>query len=412
MFVDRLIQPGDIVLSTTPESMSRIIRLAIAADISHAMICVDASSVIDSTGDGVHARNLSRIVLEPGCAGHVLRPLQPLTPKQLISVIGYARGMVGTRYSKAGAAKSVLAGVSTGRRQFCSRLVGQAYRHAGILLVDDPDRCHPGELLKSQLLMEVPDVLAELTPAQAACIREDKDNVQEMRDGTNSLLEKARALSPSIESLNDIDAYLIEHPAADDHLVEALQLSGYLEFWRGNVSRCPWQYNITLMEEHPVSLEQMQNYCTNLLTDEQLGLNRFLVNRAGYVAWHTAHSHQYFAMMADLYTQLAEGHAQRVRTATVWLQRRGLQESMATELLHPHTPKWFQSLRKWDPRQAAMTEMAIKSAGSADVCSVCADTPASDYVVEKMPPAGPGTIRLCDFCFRLRLAGEPMKPFP
>lgn len=411
-FVDRLIQPGDIVLSTTPESMSRIIRKAIGADISHAMICVGFSSVIDSTGDGVHARNLSRIVLEPGCAGHVLRPVQPLTPDQLSSVIAYARGMIGTRYSKTGAAKSLLAGVATGRRQFCSRLVGQAYGHAGILLVDDPDFCHPGELLKSPLLVEVSDVLVELTTEQAAYRREDKDNVQEMRDGTNALLEKARVLSPGIESLNDIDAYLIEHPEANGPLVEALQLSGYLELWRGMVSRSPWQYDITLMEERPLSPEQMQNYCTDLLAGEQLGPNRFLVNRAGYVAWHTAHRHQYFAMMAELYTLLAELHAQRVMTATTWLERRGLKESVATELLRPHTPEWFQSQREWDPRQAAMVEMAIKTAGSDEVCSVCADAPASDFVVAKMPPAGPGTIRLCDFCFRFRSADEPMKPFP
>jgi hypothetical protein len=251
----------------------------------------------------------------------------------------------------------------------------------------------------------------DLTPEQAACMRENMDGVQMMRDGTNSLLEKARALSRSIESLNDIDAYLIEHPEADDRLVEALRLSGFLEPRRVNFIRCPWQYDITLMERYPVPLEQMQNYCSNLLKDEQLGANRFLVNRAGYVAWHTAHRHKYFAMMEQLYTQLAADHAQRVKTATVWLQRRGLKESMTTELLHPHTPEWFQSLRKWDPLQAAMTEVAIQTAGSADVCSVCADTPASDYVAEKMPTPGPGTIRLCDFCFRLRSAGEPMKPF-
>ena len=411
-FVNRLIQPGDIVLSTTPEPMSRIIRKAIGANISHAMICVGFASVIDSTGDGVHARNLSRIVLEPGCAGHVLRLVQPLTPDQLNSVITYARGMIGTRYSKTGAAKSVLAGVAAGRRQFCSRLVGQAYRHAGILLVDDPDFCHPGELLKSPLLVEVPGVLEELSTEQAAYRREGKDTVQEMRDATNALLEKARMLSPSIESLNDIDAYLIEHPEADGPLVEALQLSGYLELWRGMVDRSPWQYDITLMEERHASQEQMQDYCTDLLAGEQLGSNRFLVNRAGYVVWHTAHRHQYFAMMAELYTVLAALHAKRVGTATAWLERRGLKESVATELIRPHTPEWFRSLREWDPRQAAMVELAIKTAGSVDVCSVCADAPASDYVAVKMPPAGPGTIRLCDFCFRFRSANEPMKPFP
>lgn len=408
----QIIQPGDIVLTTTPEPMSRIIQKTIGSDISHAMICVESGSVIDSTGDGVHARNLARIVLEPGCAGHVLRPIEPLTSSQLSAIVVYARTMIGTRYSKTGAVKSVMAGLNAGHRQFCSRLVGQAYRHAGILLVDNPDFCHPGELLKSPLLLEVPNVLMELTPEHAAHIREDEDNVQEMRDATNALLEKARMLSPSIESLNDIDEYLIGHPEADVHLSEALQLSGYLELWHGMASRSPWQYEITLMEAHPVSQEQLRSYCSTLLSDEQSGPNRFLVNRAGYVGWYTNYQHQYFALMVELYTQLAQLHTQRVETAATWLQRRGLKQPLVAELLRPHTLEWFESLRQWDPRQAAMAEIAIQTAGSADVCSVCADAPASDYVSANLPPAGPGTIRLCEFCFQFRSASEPMEPLP
>jgi hypothetical protein len=76
VFDTSLIQPGDVVLTTTPEPMSQAIRKVTGADISHAMICVGKSSVIDSTGDGVHARNLQRLILEPGCAGHVLRPVE------------------------------------------------------------------------------------------------------------------------------------------------------------------------------------------------------------------------------------------------------------------------------------------------------------------------------------------------
>ncbi len=61
VFVAGLIQPADIVLTTTPERLSQTIRKVIGSDISHAMICVGNSSVIDSTGDGVHARNLQRL---------------------------------------------------------------------------------------------------------------------------------------------------------------------------------------------------------------------------------------------------------------------------------------------------------------------------------------------------------------
>ena len=182
VFIADLVKPGDVVLTTTPEPLSQTIRQFTGADISHAMICVGKSSVIDSTGDGVHARNLQRLILEPGCAGHVLRPVKPLTTDQLRSVIVFARAAIGTRYTMTGAAKSVLAGFVAGSRQYCSRLVAQAYRDAGVNLTSDADFCHPGEILKSVALVEVPNVLRSLSLEEEIHWREDIDNVQAMRE--------------------------------------------------------------------------------------------------------------------------------------------------------------------------------------------------------------------------------------
>ncbi|WP_205754931.1 YiiX/YebB-like N1pC/P60 family cysteine hydrolase [Azoarcus sp. DD4] len=411
VFVTGLIQPGDVVLTTTPEPMSETIRKFTGADISHAMICVGTSSVIDSTGDGVHARNLGRIILEPGCAAHVLRPTEPLSTEQLRSIASFARAAVGTRYTVTGAAKSVLAGFVAGRRQFCSRLVAQAYRGAGVDLVSDADFCHPGELLKSAALVEVPNVLRNLSPEEEAYSREDIDNVQAMRDSTNALLQEARKLSPEIESLNDIDAYLVEHPEGDAQLVQALRFSRYLELWRDEFERNSWQYHIAIMEGHNGSEERKQTYCEELLADEELCQNRFILNHGGYVTLNTSHPRQYFALMVELYDILTQFHARRVKAATAWLERRGLLKPAPPKLLRPHTSEWFAALREWNPKQAVMTEAAIQSRGSSDVCSVCADDPARDYAMVSMPAAGPGTLRLCDDCFRIRALEEPMKPF-
>jgi len=411
VFVADLIQLGDVVLTTTPEPMSRTIRKATGADISHAMICVGKSSVIDSTGDGVHARNLERLILEPGCAGYVLRPAKPLTSDQLHCVISFARAAVGTRYSMTGAVKSVLAGFVAGRRQFCSRLVAQAYRDAGMNLVSDADFCHPGEFLKSAALVEVPNVLRNLSAEEEADWRGDVDNVQVMRDSTNVLLREARKLSSEIESLNDIDAYLVEHQDADTHLVQALRSSRYLELWREEFERNSWQYDVAMMEGHDGSSERKQRYCEELLANETLCQNRFVMNHAGYVTVNALHPRQYFALKIELYYLLTQFHARRIRAATTWLERRGLLVPTHPELLRPHTPEWFASLREWHPKQAAMTEAAIRATGSSEVCSVCADEPVRDYAFVCIPAAGPGTLRLCDDCFRTRSIDEPMKPF-
>ncbi|WP_210402534.1 YiiX/YebB-like N1pC/P60 family cysteine hydrolase [Duganella sp. HH101] len=411
VFVANLIQPGDIVMTTTPELVSQAIRIVTGADISHAMICIAKSSVIDSTGDGVHARNLERLILEPGCAGHVLRPVKPLTTDQLRSVVAFARAAVGTRYSMASAAQSVLAGLFAGRRQFCSRLVAQAYRNAGASLVPDADFCHPGELLKSAALVEVPNVLRDLSPEEEADRREDLDTVQAMRDSTNALLREARKLSSGIESLNDIDAYLIEHSEGDAHLVQALRSSRYLELWRDEFERNSWQYHVALMEGHDGSEKRKRRYCEELLVDDKLCQNRFVLNHAGYVTINTLHPRQYFGLKIELYDLLTQFHARRITAATAWLVRRGLVESVPRELLRPHTPEWFASLREWNPKQAAISEAAIKATGNTDVCSVCADDPTLDYAMVHMPAAGPGTLRLCIDCFHIRSVEDPMKPF-
>lgn len=310
-----------------------------------------------------------------------------------------------------GAAKSVLAGFVPGRRQFCSRLVAQAYRYAGVNLVPDADFCHPGELLKSEALVEVPNVLKNLSPEEEADWREDTDNVQAMRDSTNTLLLEARKLCSEIESLNDIDAYLVEHPKVDAHFVQALRSSRYLELWREEFERNSWQYDVALMEGHAGSGERKQKYCEELLADEKLRQNRFVLNHAGYVTVNTLHPRQYFALMVELYDLLTQFHARRVKAATAWLERRGLLKPAPPKLLCPHTPEWFASLREWNPKQAAMTEAAIQVAESADICSVCADDPVRDYALASRPAAGPGTLRLCDDCFRIRSVDEPMRLF-
>lgn len=322
VFITSLIQPGDVVLTTTPERVSQAIQKITGADISHAMICVGKSSVIDSTGDGVHARNLDRIFLEPGCSGYVLRAIEPLTTDQLHTVMSFARAAVGTQYTKAGAAKSVLAGSVAGRKQFCSRLVAQAYRSAGVDLVPDADYCHPGELQRSEVLVEVPNVLRDLNVEEEIYWREDSDNVQVMRDSTNILLQEARKLSSEIESLNDIDVYLVKHEGGDAHLVQALQISRYLGLWQDEFERNGWQYHVAMMEGHRAPEELKRKYCEDLLDDQKIGQNRFVINHAGYVRLNAVHPRRYFALQVELYQKLASLHARRIKAATKWLERR------------------------------------------------------------------------------------------
>ena len=65
--------PGDIILATTTAAISKTIKIATQSDISHAMVYVENRSVIDATGEGVHARNTQRLFFEDVCSVHALR---------------------------------------------------------------------------------------------------------------------------------------------------------------------------------------------------------------------------------------------------------------------------------------------------------------------------------------------------
>ncbi len=107
---DTVLNPGDIVLTTTKSAVSKAIRIATYSDISHAMVYVEDRSVIDATGEGVHARNTQRLFFDEESAVHVLRLRDGISDKQLIALISHLRGHVGTQYSAREAMLTVLGG--------------------------------------------------------------------------------------------------------------------------------------------------------------------------------------------------------------------------------------------------------------------------------------------------------------
>lgn len=70
----------------------------------------------------------------------------------------------------------------------------------------------------------------------------------------------------------------------------------------------------------------------------------------------------------------------------------------------PHSAEWFAALDVFNPVQAVHTRQIMKSAGRAGVCSVCGDDPPKDFkiVVPNLPVNAVASIRLCDYCRRMR----------
>jgi hypothetical protein len=404
--------PGDIILTTATASVSKTVRVATRSDISHALICAEDYSVIDATNEGVHSRNTQRLFFREECSVHVLRLQATISTTQLASVLSFVRSHIGTQYSVREAIRTVLGSQREwSKKQFCSRLVAQAFSSAGIELVRDPHYCSPADLQRSPLLKAVPPPTVEITEHEAEFWESRFDVPRLMRDATNTLLDGVRRSDASIQTFDDLDLYLVNHPEKDSEFCHLLGSSGYLSVWQIEKNKNEWQYELRAMQAEPIG--GIEEYCKNVLHNEPVGPNRYVSNRGGYRLLSAQYGLDFFRMMLELYERLATLHRQRVNVATEWLQENGHIELQTHPHLIPHTPEWFEALQVWDPPQAAMVRTVIEMAGRPDVCSVCGDDPATDHYLPTKYRAAGGveTFRLCMDCVRIRRnSGEPFAP--
>ncbi len=288
------------------------------------MLYVASASVIDSTSDGVHARNLQKIFYDDKCAIYALRPKAPLNAEQLSMVIAYARGETGTQYSVVEAVRALKAPRSVGtKKQFCSRLVARAYAAAGIQLVENPEFCTPQQLKESPFLLLLSSPAVNVSDEEYRILMAQPNGVDGMKRVTNAFLEKVRKLSPNIQSINDSFHFLVENPELDEIFFEALHSSGYLDYWRDQPERFPWRYNLDEMEEflYKHNAENyIRDYCVTTIADDDAGTFKHWENNLDAA---TEQAKQFplksFGAMAILYENLVRTHQLRVRVAREWL---------------------------------------------------------------------------------------------
>jgi hypothetical protein len=396
---------GDIILTTTTGRQSKVIRKFTKSDISHAMICVDPCSVIDATGEGVHARNTQRLFFPDDCPIYVLRLQRALSRRELDLICAFVRARVGTRYSKREAVSTAFGGMDTwSTRQFCSRLVAQAYAAAGVPLVTDPNFCSPGDLKDSPLLTEVVGATETITDYEIKRWENDSDMTQMTREATNSLLDGIRKKNKNIENLNDVDTHLIQHPEDDAYFCELLEGSGYLELWKPELEKNWWQYDVEALNAAGWPARQIESYCKMVLRAAVNGGKRYHLNKAGYLHLYGEFALESFRLLSSLYEVLADLDMQRFQVAKQWLNGQNPEFEAPDPYLIPHSPEWFSALNEWNPYQAEAVRTVTELAGSLEACSICGDDPARVYRLDEgtPPPGSVATVRLCDDCLEIR----------
>ena len=402
VLINEKLEVGDIILTTSSSPISQAIRLATKGDISHAMLYVDACSVVDATLEGVQARNTQRILIDDDRAVHVLRLKKSLSTHDIIAVCDFVRARIGTQYSVKEAIRAGTGGSDTwSRKQFCSRLVAQAYSSVGTQLVRDRNYCSPNDILGSPLLQNVTDVTR---PANEDDLRfaDVTDKTQLMRDATNKLLKRARAKNQTIEDINDILSHLQAHPSDDNYFHNALVESGYLIVWQRDTDECFWRYDLAALEAMPAT-DKVKAYCLNILNDAGQTRRRCALNAAGQDQLFQKFPLKTFEALRDLEALLLDLLHARRNVAATWLSRHA--PDVLEPIIHvPHTPEWFREFELEEPIKTALTRTLLSVMGRDDVCGICGDDPAADY--RRAGPILPGiltcTLRLCDDCVRLR----------
>ncbi len=410
------LQPGDIILTASRTKAGKTVRIATGGDVSHAMICVQHSSIIDSTSHGVQAWNLQRMFFEDdeGVFGFRLR--ESLSPVLMAQAIDFARSQIGTRYSTTEAIRSVTGGRKPrSQQQFCSRLVARMYASVGVQLVADKDYCTPEDLRRSPLLEELPDLTEIVTDEDVEQWRSRADPIQMQHDAQNAILAVARRLDPQIENFTDVDRLVREHPEFDAMIAQAYRDSGYLDLWQHELSANPWRYNLELMESitDPAELADLRVACIETIREAYSGGKRFAVNLAYYEAAHSQNPRETLTLLISLYETLVRNDHQWRETARAWLLRHHPEDvDRYMERIVPHSDLWFLAVDRVEPLLGVIARMSIEQEGSVEVCSSCGDA-ARDYRIANADEAMPGvpSLRLCEDCVAIRRSsGEKLEP--
>lgn len=301
------LQVGDIVLTTSTQKPSAIIRALSRSDISHAMICVSPGSVIDSTLDRVQARNVQKILYEDDCSIYIMRHKVQLPPPTLKKIVDYARSLIGTPYS-----------FLPGDKQYCSRLVATAYAKGGIHLVKNVDVCTPGCLKKSSLLDQIEPASIQLDDTYDL-VNYEIDTTEIMRRTTQTLLDSVSKYDPSVLNLNDVCDFAIRRPELDQVISAALSSSGYLSVWLIDQERFPWRYCPDQIIDLYHSLDDKSAllwYCNYVISTNADGsYSHYEINLQNSLSLNSRYPRLYFRYLIDLYKTLCDKHNRRVNVA-------------------------------------------------------------------------------------------------
>jgi hypothetical protein len=169
------LQPGDILLTSTPGFAAAGIELLTIGAVSHAAVYIGDGRIVEAVRSGVRERSIDRVIREESLALVLRYP--GLSEPQSRRIRAYAMQKIGAGFNFFGVTLQIPYSITrrlcelplvdtavrdaciramgvfsqladTEEQLFCSQLVLQAYRHAGLPLTDaDPRIISPADIL-------------------------------------------------------------------------------------------------------------------------------------------------------------------------------------------------------------------------------------------------------------------------
>lgn len=233
--LDKL-QLGDILLTISDRATSEKMNAYTKCPYHHAIIILARFSYIHSADNGVQSGNPAYLTFELPSDVILLR-LKEENYDKITAAINSVRSKVGTSYSIKEMLQcsnaTIYMDAKQANRQFCTRLVAQAYDNTGIKLVDNPDYCSPQDLRTSPLLEVSENVLFEGSEQQLKKAREGSKHLLKQEDLHNIIFSQAREVTNSdIQTFEQLETYIFDHPESDEILSDIIEKSGYLDLWK------------------------------------------------------------------------------------------------------------------------------------------------------------------------------------
>ena len=248
------LEMGDIILTRYNDDTSRLVRRLTKSDYSHAQLYMGWGCVLHSDGDGVTSENVQRVAVENLEDMVVLRVKYDYDFDPFILDL-FARSMVGMEYGL-DEAKQLYTGKTDidglmSNRQICTKYVAMAYAAAGLDIVSNPTRCTPQDILMSDKLERIENVVRLATPAEQELLNDGNPILESHTQRMKKLLADVR-----VQTGLDIQTFRqlmksCENPENDKLIIAVCENNPYFQLLEKYHELHPEEYDYDLfLEKH------------------------------------------------------------------------------------------------------------------------------------------------------------------